>query len=158
MSEEVKEVKLKPLTKKQLQFVSFWEGNNTDAARKAGLKHPNVAGAKMMKFPAVKAAIEAKQKAMVQYSGEEVAKRAKVGRGDVIEWLANVARTSKNEFAVVSACGHLSEIFGMKVKQIRDVTDLFEGWNDEELEAYSRTGELPQRLKSGSKGESPASI
>jgi hypothetical protein len=79
MSEEVKAVKLKPLTKKQLQFVSFWEGNNTDAARKAGLKHPNVAGAKMMKFPAVKAAIEQKKaaiaaatKAIVVASGTEL--------------------------------------------------------------------------------------
>ena len=34
MSEEVKEVTLKPLTKKQMKFVEYFEGNLTDAARK----------------------------------------------------------------------------------------------------------------------------
>jgi hypothetical protein len=76
MSEEVK---LKPLTKKQLKFVECWEGNQTDAARRAGLPFPNVTGAKMMKLPAVKAAIEEKKaaiaaatKAIVVASGTEL--------------------------------------------------------------------------------------
>ncbi|HEV7523017.1 MAG TPA: hypothetical protein VGP89_18085 [Candidatus Angelobacter sp.] len=76
MSEEVK---LKPLTKKQLKFVECFAGNLTDAARKAGLPFPNVTGAKMMKLPAVKAAIEEKKsaiaaatKAVVVASGTEL--------------------------------------------------------------------------------------
>lgn len=148
---------MKNLTEMQLKYVACWEGNNTDAARRAGFKQPHVAGAKLMRMPQVRAAIEAKQKAMVKASGEDLAKTAKVGRSEIIEWLGAIARSGTNEFARIGACGHLAEIFGMKVKQTRDVTAIFDGWSDEELEAYSCTGELPQRLK-GSKGESPASI
>jgi hypothetical protein len=150
-------VKDTPLTEMQLKFVANWEGNQTDAARKAGYKQPNVTGAKLMKRPNVKAAIDAKQAAMIQSSGETLAKDCKVGRNDVIKWLANVAEHALSEFARVGACGHLADIFGMKVKQTRDVTDLFEGWNDDDLEAYSRTGVIPQRFDR-SASASPASI
>lgn len=150
------EVKMKPLTKLQLKFVECWAGNQTDAARQAGLKHPNVAGAKMMKFPHVKAAIEAKQAIAVKACGEELAKKTIVTRDDIIQGLAALGKTAVNETARVRAWGELADIFGMKVKQTRDVTELFDGWTEEELEAYSVRGELPQRFK-GSASPSPSS-
>jgi hypothetical protein len=57
------EVKLKPLTKMQVEFVKFHEGNNTDAARKAKFANPEVAGAKLMRLPQVRAAVATKQAA-----------------------------------------------------------------------------------------------
>jgi phage terminase small subunit len=144
MSEEVK---LKPLTKKQLKFVACWEGNNTDAARRAGLPFPNVSGAKMMKLPAVKAAIEAKQKEIVAASAGEMFKKCSVTRDDIISGLATLGRSAVSEQARVRAWDSLAEIFQMKVKLNRDVTQLFDGWTEEELEAYSVRGELPQRFK-----------
>jgi hypothetical protein len=66
--------KLKNLTEMQLKFVANWEGNNTAAARAAGFKNPEVAGAKLMRMPHIKAAIAAKQKAMIKVAGEELGK------------------------------------------------------------------------------------
>jgi phage terminase small subunit len=150
------EVKLKPLTKKQLKFVACWEGNNTDAARKAGLPFPNVTGAKMMKLPAVKAAIEEKQKEIVAASAGEMVKKSSVTRDDIISGLALLGRSAVSEQARVKAWDSLAEIFQMKVKLNRDVTQLFDGWTEEELEAYSVRGELPQRFK-GSASPGPTS-
>lgn len=68
-----KEVKQKPFTKFQLAFIENWAGNNTDAARKAGLKFPKVAGAKMVRIPAIKAAIDDKRRAAAVAAKEAIA-------------------------------------------------------------------------------------
>lgn len=65
--------KMKTLTEMQLKYVACWEGNNTAAARNAGFKNPEVAGAKLMRQPHVKAAIEEKRKAAAAATKEMIA-------------------------------------------------------------------------------------
>ena len=144
------------LTPKQLKFVACWQGDAVAAAREAGFKFPDREGARLLKNLAVKAAVEAKQAKLIDASGDQLAKNISVSRDEIINGLALIGRKGSNENARVRAWGELAEIFSMKVKQTRDVTNLFDGWTDAELEAYSLRGELPQRLK-GSASASSAS-
>jgi hypothetical protein len=65
------EKKLKPLTEMQLMFVTAFAGSQTQAARDAGFSNPKIAGSKLMHLPHVRAAVEAKQKAVIETVGVE---------------------------------------------------------------------------------------
>jgi len=144
------------LNPKQLRFIAEWSGNSVEAARRAGYANPDKTACRIVQHPAIKKALEEKQRALAEASGKDLGEKITVTRDEIISGLAMIGRSGTNEHARVRAWGELAEIFAMKVKQTRDVTNLFDGWSDAELEAYSLRGELPQRLK-GSQGASPAS-
>jgi len=79
-----------------------------------------------------------------------------VGREDVIEGLAEIARgVHYNERARVAAWGHLADIFMLKPRNFRDLTEFY-GWTETELKYYARTGKVPERLAGLAEGDSPS--
>jgi len=70
-----------------------------------------------------------------------------IDENDIIMGLADIARYGKSESARVSAWNHLSEIFLLKAKNLRDINNFY-GWTAEELKNYALTGTVPERLKS----------
>jgi Terminase small subunit len=127
-------------------FVLHFEGNGTEAAIKAGCTKTNASNYAWaaMKRPRVLKAIAAKQAAMTQESGKDLAKGVTITRNDIINRLDTISKTAESESARVSALSQLVNIFGLNPKHAD--TDLFAGWTDEELEHYRATGELPARF------------
>ena len=69
-----------------------------------------------------------------------------VGRDDVIEGLAEIARgVHYDERARVAAWAHLADIYMLKPRNFRDLT-LFYGWTETELKYYCETGKVLERL------------
>jgi hypothetical protein len=69
-----------------------------------------------------------------------------VGRDDVIEGLAEIARgVHYDERARVAAWAHLAEIYMLKPRNFRDLTEFY-GWTETELRYYCETGKVPERL------------
>lgn len=133
----------KPLTARQVKFVGAWAGDDKAAAKAAGFKHPGVAGCRVANLPHVRAALNAKQAAMIQTTGKQLGKGVTVTRNDIINRLDNISLYAESESAQVAALGHLKDIFGLSPKHAN--VDLFAGWTDEELDHYRATTELPLR-------------
>src|SRR5438552_10654303 len=68
------------LSEKKLRFVAAWTGNLIAAARTAGYKDPKNAAYKLMKDPDVVQALQTKQEAMLQESGEHLARTLPLSR------------------------------------------------------------------------------
>src|SRR5215467_13550678 len=83
---------LKFLSDKKLRFVAAWTGNLVAAARTAGYRHPKVAAYKLMKDPEVVKALQKKQEALLQESGEHLARTLPLSRADVIDRLWQLAQ------------------------------------------------------------------
>lgn len=124
------EVKLKPLTKKQLKFVACWEGNNTEAARKAGLPFPNVSGAKMMTHPAVKAAVDEKKKAIAAATQAVV-----VAAGKELGTSIGIAITrdaiAQRAWAIAQAAADNMGMFTSQVNALKFLSELLKYTGDE---------------------------
>jgi len=134
------------LTKRELVFVACYAGNQVEAAKLAGFKNPKKTASTIYNRPRVKAAIEQKQAALVAASGEKLGKSISITRNDIINRLDWLSEHAESDSTKVSALGELVDIFGLRAKDAKG--DLFAGWSDEELDHYSRTGELPARYRS----------
>lgn len=119
------EVKMKPLTKMQVQFVKFHEGNNTDAARKAKFANPEVAGAKLMRFPQVRAAVaekktaaEAATKAAIVASGTELGTGIglSITRGMMAERAWEIARAGADNMGMYTSQVNAMKFLGELLK------------------------------------------
>jgi hypothetical protein len=123
-------------------------GNASLAAKQAGYKSPRVVGAKLMRRPEVACAIQQKQEQALAESGKMLGRQVDIGRNDIIMGLADIARYGQDERARVSAWLGLADVFGLRIKNTRDVTEQFAGWTAEELEQYATTGVIPERIRS----------
>jgi len=131
------------LTEKQIHFVAAWSGNGTEAARRAGYSNPQVAGAKLMRLPAVENALRKKQRAMLQESAERMAKDLTFTRADVLNRLWDLAqldpRSTNNSISVqVGALTTLAKILDPRI----DPSEL-KGKTPEEVEFLLIHGYLP---------------
>src|SRR5271167_687360 len=79
----------KILSERQLSFVAAHRGNDTEAARAAGYKNPDRSAPRLMAIPAVRKAIEEKQKAIIEASGVKIGRR--LTKLDVVDRLVELA-------------------------------------------------------------------
>ena len=135
-----------PLAPKELKFVAFYEGNQVKAAQKAGYKFPKAVASAVFNRPQVRAAIKKKQAAFFDKLGKNEARGVKITRNDIINRLDRLSQKAETDSARVMALRELKDIFGLSVKHAN--IDIFAGWNDQELEDYRKTGELPLRFRS----------
>ena len=79
------------LTSKQRQFVAFYlgesNGNATDAARRAGYKHPNVSGPRLLVKVGIRAAIDAKLDSTALSSERILARLSEIADGGLVHVL-----------------------------------------------------------------------
>jgi hypothetical protein len=72
-------------------FVSYYlgvsEGNATDAARRAGYPWPDKQGPRLLQFPTIKAAIDAKLAEFVMPQEEVLARLSEVAGGDITKFI-----------------------------------------------------------------------
>lgn len=129
-------------TEKEILFIQYFEGDQTEAARRAGLKDPGRQGSRMMQRPHVNQAIADKLAAAVKESGKQLALRVTVSRSEIINGLHKEAQEADVASARVSAWSQLAEIFQLKKNSTKE-SDIFTGWTNEELDLYHRKGQLP---------------
>src|SRR5581483_2690211 len=132
-------------TKMELKFVQYYEGDQLEAATKAGYRYPDKTAYIIYNRPHVKAACEKKMALALKDNAKEFARSVTVTRNEIINGLAKEARQAESDSARVAAWGRLAEIFQLTQKSKSD-QDLFSGWTDEELEHYRKTGKLPARF------------
>lgn len=136
-------------TKMEALFVAAHKGNDTEAARIAGYKFPNVNAARLMKKPRVRKALAEKNAAMNRELGKVQGKRlAKVNitRNEIINILAGIARKSKSDSVRVSATSKLADIFRLSPRN-GDNTEDQTGWTDDELLDWAIRGIYPVRFR-----------
>jgi len=152
------------LSQRQLSFVAAHRGNDTEAARAAGYKNPGRSAAKLMAIPAVRKAIEVKQKATIEASGAKIGRR--LTKLDVVDRLVALAdlppeRTKSSIMGQVNTLKVIAEIEQLIGRQTRDVTKEAEGKTEAEMEFFCINGVWPdnsvEQEQSGSSGsESPS--
>jgi hypothetical protein len=150
----------KILSQRQLSFVAAHDGNDTEAAKAAGYKNPGRSAAKLMAIPAVRKAIEEKQKAIIEASGAKIGQRlSKVAVVDRLVELADLPpeRTKGNITGQVNALKAIAEIEQFLVRQTRDVTKEADGKTEAEMEFFCVHGYWPEREQSGSRGSESSS-
>src|SRR5215467_6437147 len=112
--------------------------------------HPKVAAYKLMKDPEVVKALQKKQEALLQESGEHLARTLPLSRADVIDRLWQLAQlspreTNSNITGQVKAAQALEEIFALNIDQNDLLKRQLEGRSQEELEFYVVHGFLPHQ-------------
>ena len=138
-------------TKRELSFVNSYEGNQTDAARRADYKNPAVAASRLMARRNIAEAIDNRRSLATNESARHFGRDITVTPNDIIMGLADEAGLGKPEkraasdSARVSALGKLADIFQLP-RRGDGYEDLFVGWTDEELDEYSVHGRLPARF------------
>lgn len=136
------------LSEKKLRFVAAWTGNLVAAARTAGYKDPKGAAYKLMKDPDVVQALQTKQEALLQESGEHLARTLPLSRADVIDRLWQLAqlgpeRTNHNITGQVKATQALEQIFALNLDRNELIKRQLEGKSEADLEFYIVHGFLP---------------
>lgn len=149
------------LTPMQYKFVDNYAGNATEAAKKAGFRNPNVAAAKLMKNPNVRAAIDVKMKVRIEAEarkeGEEIGKARGLERAEHLEILAEIARNTKEAASDrIRAVMGSAELKLMRIARLADVTAEYEDKSEEEVEFFCVHGYWPKKSldpgKSGTAG------
>ena len=135
----------------------------TAAARAVGYKNPDRSAPRLMAIPAVRKAIEEKQKAIIEASGAKIGRRfAKV---DVVDRLVELAelppeRTKNTITGQVNALKVIAEIEGYVINRYEDLTKEFAGRTDTEKEFFVLNGYWPndvdQRQPGTAGPESPS--
>ncbi len=136
------------LSEKKLRFVAAWTGNLVAAARTAGYKNPKSAAYKLMKAPEVVQALQTKQEALLQESGEHLARTLPLSRADVIDRLWQLAqlapeRTNRNITGQVKAAQALEQIFSLNIDSNDLLKRQLQGKSEAEIEFYIVHGFLP---------------
>jgi hypothetical protein len=151
------------LSEKKLRFVAAWTGNLVAAARTAGYKDPKGAAYKLMKDPDVVQALQTKQEALLQESGEHLARTLPLSRADVIDRLWQLAqlgpeRTNHNITGQVKAAQALEQIFTLNIDRNELLKRQLEGKTEAELEFYIVHGFLPYREEQAPALEASAEV
>jgi hypothetical protein len=136
------------LSEKKLRFVAAWTGNLIAAARAAGYKDPKSAAYKLMKDPEVVQALQTKQEAMLQESGEHLARTLPLSRADVIDRLWELAqlapeRTNRNITGQVKAAQALEQIFALNIDGNDLLKRQLQDKSEAEIQFYVVHGFLP---------------
>lgn len=132
----------------QLLFVANWEGSPIDAARKAGFKHAKEASCRVMKIPAVRKAIEEKQRKAISVAGARLGKQ--LAKSDVLERLIKLAdiepfMTNNNITGQVNALKTVAEIEGFIIRKTEDINKTLAGKTEAEKEFFVANGYWPDR-------------
>jgi hypothetical protein len=70
-----------------LHYLGSANGNATEAARRAGYRHPRMAGSRLLTKADIRAAIEAKLTGLVMSQDEVLVRMAKLATGDISDFL-----------------------------------------------------------------------
>ena len=137
------------LNQRQLTFVVAHVGSDTDAARAAGYKNPEKSAPKLMAMPAIRKAIQEKQKAIIAASGARIGQR--LTRVDVLKRLIELAnlppdRTRYNISGQVNALKTIADIEGYVVRRYEDLTKEFADKTPEEKEFFITHGYWPNEM------------
>lgn len=137
------------LTQRQLAFVSAWTGNLIGAARAAGYADPKAAAYKLMKDPHVVEALRVKQEAMLQESGEQLARSLPLSRVDVIDRLWQLAQmspsdTSNSISGQVRATQALAGMFALDMGRLDVLRRELQERSEPEIEFFVIHGYFPQ--------------
>ena len=147
------------LNQRQLAFVSAWTGNLIGAARAAGYANPKAAAYKLMKDPHVVEALRVKQEAMLQESGEHLARSLPLSRVDVIDRLWQLAQmspgdTSNSITGQVRATQALAGMFALDMGRLEVLRRELQDRSEPEIEFFVIHGCFPQRQQEA--GRPPA--
>jgi phage terminase small subunit len=131
------------LNQRQFAFVLAHVGNDTEAARAAGYKNPERSAPKLMANPAIRKAIEQKQKATIAASGAQIAHQ--FTNINVVDRLSELAylppeRTKNTITGQVSALKAIAEIQGHVVHRYEDLTKELADRTPEEKEFFAIHG------------------
>lgn len=141
----------KGLTAMEGKFVDAHEGNDTEAAKKAGYKCPHAAAPVLMKRQRVVDALAAKKHKREQIEQEvhrDKIEEITITRNEIVNGLATLARSAEIPPAVrATAYLGLADIFLLRVKNVRDINK-FHGWTADELDQYAISGAIPERFRS----------
>lgn len=137
------------LNQRQLAFVSAWTGNLIGAARAAGYADPKAAAYKLMKDPHVVEALRVKQEAMLQESGEQLARALPLSRVDVIDRLWQLAQmspgdTSNSISGQVRATQALASMFALDMGRLEVLRRELQERSEPEIEFFVVHGYFPQ--------------
>jgi Terminase small subunit len=131
---------MRPLTYRQRLFVAFYlgesKGSALDAARRAGYAAPHPGGARLLKRPAVRAAIDAQLATAAMAADEVLARVADVASANLIDFIDLSSEGCKVDLKLIKRLG-----LGHLIKRMRIKKD---GTADVELEA-----KLPALVKLG---------
>src|SRR5579864_6135087 len=98
-------------SEKELLFVQHYQGDQTKAAKAAGYARPGEVASRLMKRPHIKKAVDDKLAKAANVNAVEFGKRVQVTRNDIINGLAEEARTAESDSARVSAWRGLADIY-----------------------------------------------
>src|SRR5215469_17538814 len=137
------------LNQRQLAFVSAWTGNLIGAARAAGYADPKAAAYKLMRDPHVVEALRVKQEAMLQESGEHLARALPLSRVDVIDRLWQLAQMSPGETSnsisgQVRATQALAGMFALDLGRLDVLRRELQERSEPEIEFFVVHGYFPQ--------------
>jgi hypothetical protein len=77
-----------------------------------------------------------------------VSRKIDIDRNDIVMGLVDIARSESEPGAVkVRAWAELAEIFLLKAKNLKELTEFY-GWTSDEIEYFAQTGQYPERLRS----------
>ena len=138
------------LNQRQLAFVVAHIGNDTEAARAAGYKNPGKSAPKLMAMPAIRKAIQEKQRAIIAASGARIGQR--LTRVDVLKRLMELANLSPdctryNISGQVSALKAIAEIEGYVVRRYEDLTKELVNLTPEEKEFFITHGHCENEVE-----------
>jgi hypothetical protein len=78
----------------------------------------------------------------------KVRRKIDIDRNDIVMGLVDIARSESEPGAVkVRAWAELVEIFLLKAKNLKELTEFY-GWTSDEIEYFAQTGQYPERLRS----------
>lgn len=118
------------------EYLACW--NATEAARRAGFKHPNVQGPRLLVQVSISEAIKQRLKDVQMGADEALARLAQIARGDLGDFVG------KNENELVEHLqSHLLKRHGRKVITTKDGTEIHEV----EIELYDAQAALVQILR-----------
>lgn len=139
-------------TELERKFIEHFNGNATDAARRAGSKNPRRYGSELLARKHVHAEIQKKLAAATTESAKRSIRKITFGRNDIIMALGDLAgigdknKIAESESARASALRTLADMYDLIPKSNEKHAGLFKGWTDEELDEYRLTGKLPTRF------------
>ncbi len=123
------------LTTKERMFVEYYLGesffNATDAARRAGYKHPNVQGPRMLVKVSIRAEIASRVAEAAMPANEVMARLSAIARGSVVDFLDEEGKFDLKAARQAKKDGLLKKL---KQKRTSKRVDVHSDSEDEELE------------------------
>jgi phage terminase small subunit len=125
------------LTAKERMFVEYFLGesffNATDAARRAGYRHPNVQGPRMLVKVSIRDAVAARVGEAAMTANEVLARLTEIGRGKVTDFVDDDGKFDLEKARKAKKDGLLKKL---KVKRTSKRVDRFEDGDGEQAETF----------------------